>query len=118
MPPDPPRSSRLTALAKSASFNISSPTSQILPSTPFLIENPVVLIEGQTKSLTIFEECLKTVLGQFDHETIDTADIVQKLLFLENLNITYHERNIITKVQVEQKFQFRNSKNKGNVKFL
>ena len=118
MPPDPPRSSRFMALTKSASFNISPPTSQILPSTPFLIENPVVLIEGQTKSLTIFEECLKTVLGQFDHETIDTADIVQKLLFLENLNITYHERNIITKVQVEQKFQFRNSKNKGNVKFL
>ena len=66
-----------------------------------LYANVIVLIEGQTKSLTIFEECLKTVLGQFDHETIDTADIVQKLLFLENLNITYNERNIITKVQVE-----------------
>ena len=66
-----------------------------------LYANVIVLIEGQKKSLTIFEECLKTLLGQFDHETIDTADIVQKLLLSENLNITYNERNIITKVQAE-----------------
>ena len=41
--PGPPRSSRLQRLLKtpSASFSISPPTSQILPSTPFLIENPV-----------------------------------------------------------------------------
>ena len=43
--PDPPRSSRFTALKlkmPSASFSISPPTSQILPSTLFLIENPAV----------------------------------------------------------------------------
>ena len=39
-PQDPPRSSRLTV-----SFSISPSTSQILPSTPFLIENPDILLK-------------------------------------------------------------------------
>lgn len=50
-----------------------------------LYANVIILIEGKKKSLAIFEECLKTVLGQFDHETIDTADIVQKLFTMKEI---------------------------------
>ena len=53
----------------------------------------VFLNKGQKKSLTIFEDCLKSVPGEFNHETIDTADVVQKLLFFDNSNVTNNEQD-------------------------
>lgn len=41
----------------------------------------VLLNEGQKNTLTIFEDCSNTLPGQFGHETINTIDLVQKLLF-------------------------------------
>lgn len=53
----------------------------------------VFLNKGQKKSLAIFEDCLKSVLGEFNHETIDIADVVQKLLFFDNSNVTNNEQD-------------------------
>lgn len=53
----------------------------------------VFLNKGQKKSLAIFEDCLKSVPGEFNHETIDIADVVQKLLFFDNSNVTNNEQD-------------------------
>ena len=66
-----------------------------------LYANVVLLIEDEKNLSRFLKIAWKTVPGQFDHETIDTADVVQKLLFLNNFNITYNERNIVTKLQAE-----------------
>ena len=60
----------------SASFNISPPTSQILPSTPFLIENPAVLLLY-----------LKILLTYVIHITVDFATVKYFILnsFLYNM---------------------------------
>lgn len=65
-----------------------------------LFVNVNVEVNDQKKTLTIFEDILKATLGEFDHKSIDTGHIAKQLLFLQNISITYNNRNVITKVQV------------------
>ena len=65
-----------------------------------LYVNVNVQIDDQSKTLTIFDHTLKATLGEFDHQSIDTEHITQQLLFLENISITYNDRNVITTMQV------------------
>ena len=65
-----------------------------------LYVNVNVQIDDQSKILTIFDHTLKATLGEFDHQSIDTEHITQQLLFLENISITYNDRNVITTMQV------------------
>ena len=60
-----------------------------------------ILVEDDLKkSLTMFEDCLKVVLGEFDVSTIATTDVGRSLLRLSNIEIFYNDRNIITKIKV------------------
>ena len=57
--------------------------------------------EGETekkRKLTIFEDVLlKHVIdGDIETKDIDTELVIEKLLFLENVRITFNERNIVT----------------------
>ena len=38
-------------------------------------------------------------LGHFDHESVETENIVEQLLLQENISIVYNVRNVITKMQ-------------------
>ena len=59
----------------SASFSISPPTSQILPSTPFLIENPVTMVsenekmrlDGKVKLVSLIEVSIYLITRIFGH---------------------------------------------------
>ena len=65
-----------------------------------LFDNLNVTCENDKKiSLTIFDEAIKTVPGELDNETVETDYIVEQLLFLTKLVITYNNRNIVTKIQ-------------------
>ena len=70
------RALRRSLKTPSLSFNISPPTSQILPSTPFLIENPAVLLLY-----------LKILLTYVIHITVDFATVKYFILnsFLYNM---------------------------------
>ena len=64
-----------------------------------LYVNVNVEIDDKKKTLTIFDDVLKATLGQFDHESVETENIVEQLLLQENISIVYNDRNIVTKMQ-------------------
>jgi len=55
--------------------------------------------DDKKKTLTIFDDVLKATLDQFDHESVETGNIVEQLLLQENISIVYNDRNVITKMQ-------------------
>lgn len=56
--------------------------------------------EGKTQHLTIFEDLLREVIGESEIETekMDTESVIEKLVFLEKMNITFNERNVVTSI--------------------
>ena len=60
----------------------------------------VILVDDQKKSLTMFEDSLKELLGEFDASDINTTEVAKNLLLLEDIEIMYNNRNVITKFKV------------------
>ena len=56
--------------------------------------------EDETRHLTIFEDLLREVIGESEIETeeMDTESVIEKLVFLEKINITFNDRNIVTSI--------------------
>ena len=52
------------------------------------------------KTLTIFHDILKATLGELDDQSVDT--IAKQLLLLENISITFNNKNIFIKMEVTQ----------------
>ena len=50
------------------------------------------------KTLTIFHDILKATLGELDDQSLDT--IAKQVLFLENISITFNNKNVATKMEV------------------
>lgn len=63
-----------------------------------LFVNIIAEVGDQKKTLTMFDDTLKSALGEFDIRSIDTEQIEEKLLFLQNITMTYNERNVVTKL--------------------
>lgn len=51
--------------------------------------SPVVTKETNKLYLTMLDDSLKEVIGSYDPDEIETTAITEKLLFLENIKITY-----------------------------
>ena len=49
------------------------------------------------KTLTNFHDILKA-LGELDDQSVDT--IAKQLLLLENISITFNNKNVVTKMEV------------------
>ena len=50
------------------------------------------------KTLTIFCDILKATLGELDDQSVDT--IAKQLLLLENISITFNNKNVFIKMEV------------------
>ena len=50
------------------------------------------------KTLTIFHVILKATLGELDDQSVDT--IAKQLLLLENISITFNNKNVFIKMEV------------------
>ena len=50
------------------------------------------------KTLTIFHDILKATLGELDDQSVDT--IAKQLLLLENISITFNNKNVFIKMEV------------------
>ena len=50
------------------------------------------------KTLTIFHDILKAALGELDDQSVDT--IAKQLLLLENISITFNNKNVFIKMEV------------------
>ena len=50
------------------------------------------------KTLTIFDDILKATLGELDDQSVDT--IAKQLLLLQNISITFNNKNVVTKMEV------------------
>ena len=50
------------------------------------------------KTLTIFHDILKATLGALDDQSVDT--IAKQLLLLENISITFNNKNVFIKMEV------------------
>ena len=50
------------------------------------------------KTLTIFHNILKATLGKLDDQSVDT--IAKQLLLLENISITFTNKNVFIKMEV------------------
>ena len=60
--------------------------------------NVNVKVADQKKTLTIFDDILKATLGELDDQSVDT--IAKQLLLLENISITFNNKNVVTKMEV------------------
>ena len=60
-----------------------------------------VEVADQKKTLTIFDNILKATLGELDDQSVDT--IAKQLLLLENISITFNNKNVLTKMEVTSK---------------
>ena len=49
------------------------------------------------KTLTIFHNILKATLGELDDQSVDT---IAKQLLLENISITFNNKNVFIKIEV------------------
>ena len=56
--------------------------------SPKLCANVVIVIHDERKCLTIFEDCITELVGDFDHASVDTDDVGDKLMNLNNSNST------------------------------
>ena len=63
-----------------------------------LYVNVNVEVADQKKTLTIFDDILKATLGELDDQSVDT--IAKQLLLLENISITFNNKNVVTKMEV------------------
>ena len=63
-----------------------------------LYVNVNVEVADQKKTLTIFDNILKATLGELDDQSVDT--IAKQLLLLENISITFNNKNVVTKMEV------------------
>jgi len=61
-----------------------------------LCAHVIVVIDDEKVCLTIFEDCIKALVGEFDHGSVDTDEVGDKLMNCNNLRITYNDRSIIT----------------------
>ena len=50
------------------------------------------------KTLTIFHDILKATLAELDDQSVDT--IAKQLLLLENISITFNNKNVFIKMEV------------------
>ena len=50
------------------------------------------------KTLTIFHDILKATLDELDDQSVDT--IAKQLLLLENISITFTNKNVFIKMEV------------------
>ena len=50
------------------------------------------------KTLTISHDILKATLGELDDQSVDT--IAKQLLLLENISITFNNKNVFIKMEV------------------
>ena len=50
------------------------------------------------KTPTIFHDILKASLGELDDQSVDT--IAKQLLLLENISITFNNKNVFIKMEV------------------
>ena len=57
-----------------------------------------VEVADQGKTLTIFDHILKATLGELDDQSVDT--IAKQLLLLENISITFKNKNLVTKMEI------------------
>ncbi|CAH3106672.1 unnamed protein product [Porites lobata] len=62
-----------------------------------LYVNVNVEVADQKKTLTIFDDILKGTLGELDDQSVDT--IAKQLLLLENISITFNNKNVVTKME-------------------
>lgn len=58
----------------------------------------VVTKETNKLYLTMLDDSLKEVIGTYDPDEIETTAITEKLLFLENIKITYTESNKVVSI--------------------
>ena len=65
-----------------------------------LYVNVNVEVADQKKTLTIFDDILKATLGELDDQSVDTIYIAKQLLLLENISITFNNKNVVTKMEV------------------
>ena len=63
-----------------------------------LYVNVNVEVADQKKTLTIFHDILKATLGKLDDQFVDT--IAKQLLLLENISITFNNKNVFIKMEV------------------
>ena len=63
-----------------------------------LYVNVNVEVADQKKTLTIFDDILKATLGELDDQSVDT--IAKQLLLLENISITFNNKNVVNKMEV------------------
>ena len=63
-----------------------------------LYVNVNVEVADQKKTLTIFDDILKATLGELDDQSVDT--IAKQLLLLENISITFNNKNVFIKMEV------------------
>ena len=63
-----------------------------------LYVNVNVEVADQKKTLTIFDDILKATLGELDDQSVDT--IAKQLLLLENISITFNNKNVVAKMEV------------------
>ena len=50
-------------------------------------------IDEQKKTLTIFDDILKAVIGEFDLQSVDKEHVAQQLLLEQNISITHNDWN-------------------------
>ena len=50
------------------------------------------------KTQTIFQDILKATLSELDDQSVDT--IAKQLLLLENISITFNNKNVFIKMEV------------------
>ena len=62
-----------------------------------LESNVNVEVADQKKTLTTFDDILKATLGELDDQSVDT--IAKQLLLLENISITFNNKNVVTKMK-------------------
>ena len=57
-----------------------------------LCTNVIISINDDKKTLTIFEDCMKELLGDFDQAQVDVNLIGDQLLDLNNIKLTFNDR--------------------------
>ena len=65
-----------------------------------LCTNVIISINDDKKTLTIFENCMKELLGDFDQAQVDVNLIGDQLLDLNNIKLTFNDRLIITSAKL------------------
>jgi len=65
-----------------------------------LCTNVIISINDHKKTLTIFEDCMKELLGEYDQAQVDVNLIGDQLLDLNNIKLTFNDRLIITSAKL------------------